>query len=143
MDALTNAAMRALARREHSQQELRLKLQRHAPEALVECLLQQLREQGLQSDERFAEAYIRYRSARGYGPLRIKAELQERGVATETIQASLAEAAIDWLAIATKVRGKRFDISISKEYSERAKQMRFLQYRGFDQDQINAAMNLL
>lgn len=133
-------ALRALTRREHTEQELRRKLCRYAEDDLVLQVVRSLREQNLQSDERFASAYIRYRSERGYGPIRIEAELRERGVAAEIISVSLAEVIIDWFALTDKVRRKRFGVDLPNDYSQRAKQMRFLQYRGFDGEQIKAAV---
>jgi regulatory protein len=133
-------ALRALARREHSQQELRRKLHRYAEDDLVLQVLKSLCEQNLQSDERFAAVYINYRSGRGYGPLRIEAELRERGVAAEIISTSLAAAMIDWFVLADKVRRKRFGADLPNDYSQRARQMRFLQYRGFDGEQIKVVL---
>lgn len=115
-------------------------MQSYAEEDLIQQVLKSLHEQNLQSDERFAEVYITYRSERGYGPIRIEAELRERGVAAEIIHASLADSAIDLLALADKVRRKRFGADFPKDYMQRAKQMHFLQYRGFTGEQIKAAL---
>ncbi|OQX44617.1 MAG: hypothetical protein B0D85_06675, partial [Candidatus Sedimenticola endophacoides] len=76
--ALEQALMRLLAAREHTRAELRGKLaSRCAEPQLLEQVIDELRERGLQSDGRFAEQYVSSRMRRGFGPLRIRRELQE------------------------------------------------------------------
>ena len=83
---------------------------------------------------------LRQHAGRGHGPARIRAELRERGVAAEEIEAGLDAAAEDWAAIAREARRRRFGLSPPGDYRERARQSRFLQYRGFSADQIRAAL---
>ena len=138
-----NHALNLLARREHSRSELRFKLQRdetYQAEEIENALLR-LTEAGLQSDSRFAESYVRYRSQRGMGAQRIRLELKERGVTSELIEQSLQEAEIDWFALAAEVRCKRFGERVPDDFKDRAKQQRFLQYRGFTHDQITESFN--
>jgi regulatory protein len=74
--------MNYLARREHSQEELRLKLsQRGFSERLINEVIGELRDENLQSDARFAEVFTRSRVAKGYGVYRIRQELRQRGIA--------------------------------------------------------------
>ena len=70
-----------LSRREHSAKEIRRKLSRkiESPD-ILEVEIKKLQDEGLLSDERFAESYIHSRKRNGFGPLRIKIELRERGV---------------------------------------------------------------
>ena len=56
------------------------------------------------------------------------------------VDAALEAAAEDWAAIAREVRRKRFGVSPPGDYRERARQARFLQYRGFSAEQIRAAL---
>jgi regulatory protein len=91
---------------------------------------------------RFTESFIRSRLARGQGPVRIRAELAERGVADEQVAELLRATDVDWLAKARAVRSKRFGASPPRDYRERARQARFLQYRGFTADQARAALEL-
>ena len=134
------AAIRLLARREHSTQELRHKLiHKGHPAEDVESCLAALQAERLLSDARFAEAYARMRSERGYGPQRIRAELGERGVEDSLIEHGLGAVELDWCELAVQVRLKRFGGEYPAEFKERAKQMRFLQYRGFEHSQIRAA----
>ncbi len=134
-------ALRLLARREHSTQELRYKLTgRGYPAALAEQVVAALRDEGLLSEERFAEAYVRTRFERGFGPLRIEAELRERGLPPGLIDSALAGAEFDWSGSARRQRHKRFGRLPVGNFAERARQMRFLQQRGFSGEQLRAAL---
>jgi len=126
-----------LSRREHSAGELLKKLSHLGfdPDD-VNTVLTELKAQGLQSDERFTEAYVYHRSQKGYGPVRIIRELSERD-----IDRSLVNRYIDlqddlWMSRARQAREKRFGAEIPKEYKEKARQSRFLQYRGFTHEQV-------
>ena len=72
--------------------------------------------------------------------MRIRVELRERGVADGDIEEGLAAAAEDWARIARETRRKRFGLSPPGDYRERARQARFLQYRGFSAEQVRAAL---
>lgn len=133
-------AIRLLARREHSSLELQQKLgARDFPAQLVVEVLQQLIAQGLLSDTRFAEVYCRARRMKGYGPIRIAAELHQRGVMAEIIEQCLYATMEAWAQQAHQVRIKKFGKKVPEDFVERARQMRFLQYRGFNNDDIQAA----
>lgn len=130
--AIRRSAMDLLARREHSRSELSRKLrQRGAPSGLAEVELDKLEEDGLLSDERFCEAYVHARSQRGYGPVRLREELRQRGVADHLIDAILGDAAYDWNELAGRTFEKRFPEGRATDMNERSKQLRFMQYRGF------------
>lgn len=134
---LRDCALRLLTRREHSSLELRQKLAaRGFPDAMIEQGLATLAGEGLQSDARFAHSYVHSRVARGYGPVRIRAELRQRGVDDGLIDAQLDDEHWDWPEHAESVRRKRFGSRIPGAWPERAKQARFLQYRGFGSDHI-------
>ncbi len=125
--------------REHGAKELEAKLSRKGYDSMTtQQVIEDLRESGLVSDRRFAEAVVRSHVARGHGPLRIRYELRELGVAQELIDASLTGEVSDWRALAIEVRRRKFGECIPPTYVQRAKQMRFLQYRGFSTDQIRA-----
>ena len=133
-----HAAVRLLARREHSRFELQQKLQQRG--YLIELIqpeLEKLVQKGLLSEERFVENYVRARRNKGYGPLRIVVELQQRGVSNDLIDHYVDHAAEEWLQLAAQLRQKRFGKPIPKDFNEKAKQMRFLQYRGFVMEQIH------
>ena len=134
-------ALNLLAQREQSKQELRRKLlSRGCAAAKLEQLIAELQQQNLQSDTRFAENYIRWRQGKGFGPVRIANELRERGVADELIAEFLDEQSSHWHDIAMKVWQKRFG-QAPQDSKERAKQARFLVYRGFSFDVVKRIVN--
>ena len=136
-------ALRLLARREHSELELRHKLiGRNFTDTVVDNVVMQLVGEGLLSERRFAEVYVRGRFDRGCGPLRIRAELHERGVSCDLTEQALAELARFWVESAGRQRSKRFGHRFPGDYRERAKQMRFLQQRGFTAEQIQAVFSV-
>jgi regulatory protein len=141
MTQCREAALRLLTRREHSVHELRQKLfQRDFSTALVDELLLRLIDTELLSDQRFAEVFVRSRIGRGHGPVRIRMDLKQKGVADALASQALAEAEADWFELARQQREKRFGLAAELERKEQAKQWRFLQYRGFDAEQVRYAL---
>lgn len=131
-----------LARREHSCQELRRKLTLAGFETgLIDDVVESLEDRGLVSDRRFTEAYIRYRASKGQGPQRIRMELGEKGVSSGLIDELMAAGKQDWYDLAAEVRKKKFGDELPTEFKERARQARFLQYRGFSNDQVQQALH--
>lgn len=134
---IRRSAMDLLARREHSFRELDTKLtHRFGDNPLIHVELERLREERLQSDERFAEVFLHSRAQRLYGPIRIKAELRERGINDTVIAALLKASRIDWQANLQQLINTRFGRIPATDFKEKAKRMRFLQYRGFSADDI-------
>ena len=131
-----------LARREHGRGELLDKLIRFGfDDDIADDAVAQLIDDGLQSDERFAEAFVRSRINQGKGPLVIRADLRQRGLASALIDIALDQADEDWHALARGVRLKKFGPDTPSEFREKSRQMRFLQSRGFEPDQIQAAVS--
>lgn len=129
-----------LARREHSELELARKLTTRGYTAdTVAATLAGLVEDRLLSNARFAEAFVHSRIQRGSGPQKIRAELRERGIPDELIDASLEAHADSWRDLAREVREKRFGLAQPRDFRERSRQMRFLQQRGFSSEQISSA----
>ena len=136
------AAMNLLARREQTSHELREKLQRKFPDShQIESCIQQLQSDGLQSDSRFAEAAINSAVRKGHGELRIKRDLQHKGINGEIIIEAFAATEADFFTLARQVMQKKFGYTPADNYQEKTKRMRFLQYRGFTQDQISEAID--
>jgi len=130
--AIRLAAMNLLARREHSLDELRAKLSRRFPDGdLVEAQLQQLAAENLQSDARYAASLLRQRVSRGQGPLRIRRDMRRRGVSADLVDAAMARESVDWEALAREVSARKFGDTPAADRRERARRVRFLQYRGF------------
>lgn len=136
--------MGLLARREHSRAELLRKLTARGYTATdVEPLLDRLAAQQLQSDARFIDSYARMRSGRGYGPQRIRAELRERGVAADLIEQAFASPAGADTPPIDAIWHRKFAGRLPQDYRERARQMRFLQQRGFSLTDIHALFGRL
>ena len=134
--------MDLLARREHSARELRLKLiSRDFDADEIDLAIERLIDEGLLSDARFAAAFVASRVRKGQGPIRIRGDLEQRGVAGELIEAALERADADWISIAREVRQRKYGATSPREYRERARQSRFLQYRGFNGEQISRAFD--
>jgi regulatory protein len=135
-------AMDLLARREHARAELELKLASAGFDTEVaEEAVQKLVDEGLQSDRRFVESFVQSRIRQGKGPVRIHADLGQRGIAAGLVDEILEQAGEDWYALAREVRAKKFSPSVPAEFRDKARQMRFLQYRGFEPDQVQAAVS--
>lgn len=134
-------AVKLLARRDHGHAELRMKMQRKlGDQAPLEPVLAWCQQHDFLNDRRFAEFFVRSRIERGQGPLRIRAELREKGLTNEVIQPALDAADCDWFALARETRLRRFR-EPPADQKEKARQLRFLQARGFDAEQSFAALD--
>lgn len=132
-----DSALRLLARREHGAKELNDKLKRKGfSEEDVKNALDYCDELGLQSDERFAEHYTRYRISCGFGPLKIGQELKSKGIDSDLTQKTLRQEQDNWLTHALSVWEKKCKGQLDLSFNELQKQQRFLLYRGFDTDTI-------
>lgn len=140
--SLKARALKYLSMREHSRLELARKLQPHAEEGDdVEALLNTLEQAKFLSEERFTEALVHRRAAR-FGNSRIFAELQTHGVESDVLNSLRQSLAQDEPQRAWEVLRKKFD-HLPRDAAERAKQIRFLQQRGFSLSAIQSAMRQL
>lgn len=151
------SAFHYLARREHSQKELRDKLSQKFIQKLskassetefdlstlselgllIETVLHKIQAEGLQSDERYAEMLVNTRIRRGYGPIKILHELQQKGVVAELCSALINSQDHEWFTRALEVKEKKFPFTETLTTKEKARQQRFLLYRGFSHEHIN------
>lgn len=135
------AAVRLLARREHSKDELRRKLKRRGHgQAIIDTVIGALDEAAYVSDTRFAEMFVRVRRARGQGPVRIRAELRQRGVEDALADDLLTETAEFWIDLARTARARRFGDGQPVDRDAWNRQARFLAQRGFPADLIYRAL---
>lgn len=135
-------AMDYLARREYGRLELTRKLARAGfDNEISAAAVAQLTADGLQDDRRFIESFVQSRISQGKGPVRIELDLGERGLDAALVGDVLAESGQDWNELAAEVRRKKFGASLPADFNRKAKQMRFLQYRGFEQAQVQAAVS--
>ena len=133
-----NSAIYSLAMREHSRKEIRnkLALKEFVEGVDVDKLLDELEESNYLNEERFVESFIRYRSERGQGDMKISNDLRQRGINASQINNAMQEANLDWFQLAKEQREKRFGKTKPVDFKEKARQMRFLSGRGFDSEVI-------
>ncbi len=135
------SARRLLSRREHSAYELVCKLrQRGYALPLVEAIVAELAREGWVSDARYAAALVYERRSRGYGPLRIRAELSQHGVEAGLAESHLQCNDAEWIRLAQRCCAKRFGDSADAPVKEQERRFRFLLSRGFTHDQIRKAL---
>ena len=136
-DAVRNQALRLLASREHSRRELERKLLARGYEAAIMVgVLDALTEAGLLSDERMAEAYVAGGLRKGFGPLRLRQELRERGLDEDLIGPVIGLSPGDWLELMSRVAARKFGPGPVTDRKELARRARFLEYRGFPPDLV-------
>lgn len=130
---LRSTAFALLAKREHSRQELKSKLLLYgaSPEEL-EPLLAELTGNDYQSDERMAGMLVRANMRKGRGPARIQQELKKHHIEAELAEEDIEQ--VNWLQQAMELRMRKFGEELPIEQKEKARQVRFLQYRGFNLD---------
>lgn len=137
--AVRKQALALLARREHSSAELRAKLAAKGFSTdSINAALSGLDQEGWLKDERFVETFIRARRERGDGPVKIRAELRERGIDDELIAAHIDVRDPVWQQSLERLWVKRFRAKRPADFAEKGKQMRFFQGRGFTAEQIRA-----
>jgi regulatory protein len=138
-EAARMTAVSLLARRDFASGELRQKLgsqgyDREVAAAVVAALT----EERMLDDGRYAENYVAYHAGRGQGPVRIGADLRSLGVPATLVEAALGSGP-DWRELARTVRTRKFGAEPPEDWTEKTRQARFLQYRGFSSDHIRAA----
>lgn len=137
---LKNHAIALLARRDHAKAELANKLVTKGYErAEIETVLDELVTTGYLNETRYVENYIRWRQQRGYGPERIASELSSRGIPAGMIAEQLNFTDNAWFIEAHRAKVKHFGNQAVTDFKIKAKQMRFLKYRGFTHEQIQSS----
>lgn len=130
-----------MARREHSRVELNQKLSKKGfAQDQIGRALEQLLARDLQSDQRFVEDFVRSRTLKGNGPLRIVQELKMRGIDDGLFNAWIDTQPIDWFEIACHTYSKKYGSSEARDMREKAKRMRYMQSKGFPGDIIRRVM---
>jgi regulatory protein len=137
--SLKARAVAALARREYSRAELRAKLIAGgaAPQE-TDVALDEVAALGYLSDARYAQAEVS-RKAGTRSRRAIAESLKARGVATDVADAALATAAVDDRDVMVTLWRRRFGAAPITE-RDKARQVRFLQSRGFA---LSAILRLL
>jgi len=137
---LRQAAIALLARRDYASTALQSALEARGHDRDgVAALIATLRSERLVDDDRYAANYVAYHAERGQGPVRISSALRAVGLPETTIGPALASVT-DWRARAARQRARKFGRSLPTSWAERARQARFLQYRGFSSDDIRSVL---
>jgi regulatory protein len=134
--SLTGRALRLLGTREHSRAELERKLARfeEEPGALAK-VLDTLQGKDFINEGRVVDSVLHRRSAK-LGAMRIKQELQAKGLEPEAVATAVQQLRATELDRAREIWRKKFG-SPPVDAAERGKQMRFLASRGFGGDTIH------
>ncbi len=141
---IQEVCLRLLAGREHSQQELLNKLAlRGFDRDDAQPVIDELAEQGWQDDLRYAENYARFRIQKGYGPMRVRHELKQNGIAAFDLESIVQEEAGSWMALLEQVYSKKYTDDTALDRNEWAKRSRFLLQRGFSGAMISALFDQL
>lgn len=139
--SLRDRALAYLARREHSRAELTRKLaQAGFASEEIAPVLDEFENKNWLSDQRFAESYVADHQIR-YGAVKLTYELRQRGIADSIIEQVLTASRDTELARAREIWRKKFSTPPASS-AEKARQMRFLQSRGFSIGTINQTINL-
>lgn len=144
---LLDRAIRILAMRDHSEQELRRKLvapvmSKNGPEALdatpdeLEQVVAWCIENRYLDDNRFVGQFIASRSRKGYGPARIRQELSQKGIARQVVDQAMRECDIDWVSLAREQAQRKYGEPLPSDFTEKVKVQRFLLYRGYLMEDI-------
>ncbi len=135
-------AMDFLALREYGQKELINKLRSKGfSDEVSSSVVERLTEDGLQNDSRFIESFIRSRIKQGKGQLKITQELEQKNLPSQSIFRALDNLDMNWLELAHEVRIKKFGNNLPADFNKKAKQIRFLQSRGFENEIIRKILN--
>jgi regulatory protein len=130
-------AMDLLARREHGVKELSRKLRLKGFDSeMVDEAIERLLRDNLVSDQRFSESMINSRLNRGNGPVKVRYELRNKGVAEHIIENVMDELNPDWHLSLINLIKKKYAGQLSGTPVERVKQVKFLASRGFSHDMI-------
>ena len=137
-----DAAIHLLSRRDHGQFELWQKLlAKGYDEEDIQTTLMFCLESNYLDDLRYAKSQIRQHGYKGYGERRIRQELQLKKVAEAVVDQAMEEEPQDWFELAKQVAEKKYKGVKASDRNEYAKQVRFLQYRGYTFEQINYALD--
>lgn len=142
-------ALFMLSRRDYGKAELFARMKRRMyeknegiiDEPLIELVLERLSEQHFLDDDRVAGLLIQGYLRKGYGPLRIKQEMRQKGFTETVVEKHFATLDVDWFEKAALVRSKKFGDDLPHDFKEKSKQIRYLQYRGFFGDMIYELFN--
>jgi regulatory protein len=144
---LLDRAIRILAMRDHSEKELRRKLvapifTKTGPEPIdappedVDKVVAWCLESNYLDDARFTRQFIASRSRKGYGPARIRLELNQKGIGRADIDQAMYDCEIDWVELARDQAERKYGEPLPTVFAEKVKAQRFLLNRGYLMEDI-------
>jgi regulatory protein len=137
-----SAAVTLLARRDFCSSELAARLSSQGfDRQVVGSAVEELRNRHYLDDARYARQFVTLHAERGHGPVRIRHDMAALGLNEEQIDSALAERT-DWATRAQTLRARRFGAEPPDDWAEKARQARFLKYRGFSSDDIRSALDV-
>lgn len=141
---LRNRALYWISKRDYSIHDFRVKLDKVCElEELKSALIDDFIARDWLNEQRYMASFVRMKISTGLGLHRIKQELQQHGIKSEPAQNYMDSLELDWFEQAKSTYDKKFagkPVDLQKDYKEKAKRFRFMQYRGFNPDQIKYAM---
>ncbi|MDV5171523.1 recombination regulator RecX [Photobacterium rosenbergii] len=137
------AAVRFLSRRDHAEQELQQKLLARGYEpGEVDEAVALCQDYNWLDDARFAERLLNNGIAKGWGLLRIRQEMEFKGIHEEVIRQLFEDDEFDWFEHARNVARKKYGDTPMETDKEKARRLRFMQSRGFDFEQVKNALGV-
>jgi len=145
----TGSACRMLAIREHSKKQIHDKLLKKGfTIPTIEYTLVYLVDENWLCESRFCSSYIRSKSSKGQGLMKIEMELRQQNISLLIIRAALIEESINWQKICERTLLKKMtafepseNVPAEQKFNQRVKLEKFLSYRGFSSDEIKLAIN--
>ena len=128
---LYDQAITLLAKRDYASGEIKRCLKRYSSdEDSINSVMDRLISHHYLDDSRLIEKEIKKQLAKRHGPTRIKQELRQKGLELLAIEQALEDLDVDWFELAEELRIKKFGDELPTDPKEKAKQIRYLQYRG-------------
>lgn len=136
-----NEAMKILSRRDHSRQELinKLQMKKYQLDDITPIIERLIIDNHL-NETRFTESYIRWRRGRGFGPVKVALELKQRGISDDLIEQCIQANDDEWYSAAKNEKTKKFGEQTADNFEQKMAMTKFLQYRGFNADHIQAIL---
>ena len=141
---LTVTALAWLGRQEYSIAKFTKKLKdNHASDEQVQNIVEEFCARNWLSEQRYCEGFVRARIGKGQGKLRILNDGRGHQLDSNTLSEAIDAQEVDWFELALSTYVKRYGTGSqpkSMDIKEKAKRMRFMQYRGFTMEQVAYAM---
>lgn len=141
LNKLRATALAWMGRQEYYEHKFRQKLkQNEATDEQIELIVEEFCQNNWLSEQRYCDYFVRSRINKGQGKMRIRADARQKRLDEDCLNQSLGENEVDWFELACATYDKRFGDKPIADMKDKAKRLRFMQYRGFSMDEVNHAM---